>query len=718
MKASAKWRALFQELEPTPGRWRRAARVGLITALGAGATAAMQITNPLGLTLLFNFALPEAAFSPPRGIAFVCFAAVFQALGLVLVGALIDSPVVHVTVFILLCLCTTYAIYAVPTLGRLWVWIQVPVVTAFYLALFIPDGLLWNEAQAFGAIAIAVAVLLLCNSIVRPQPAELVLANSIAATLTRSGLRLATLIEILLGEVPATDEHPAASRLGYHLSLLGPAIASARSAAWPATLLADVMVAEGIRGQTDRLAAAALASERRPPRATPAGELRALGAAIDHRLERYVANLRGHNAGSAPNASGTTPDPAGASSDSDDLAARIARLGTEAPELAAITAPMLRICELLEADRIELPSRQAEVPSEEVEIDEPARPRPAVARNFLIRFSTRHTIALTIAFLIGLWDNNPELHAAIWLLMLGGPPSHGATARKFTMRAIGASGALALAALGTVVIDPNFTSPGPYMAAIFAGTLLMAYIGEGGGILSYLSIGGTAFVIGYGGPGPRADVLGSIWSIWGISLGMIVRAAVSLLWRERASRTLAEQFQAPLTAMLDLMEEGGGPEGKRRRAAAEMATVAGIAIMLSVANDALLEGRGAEIDGDQLVNTLDTLRRLAFAIGNLVGLETGGTAVRAAESAAVRDAIRVRLESWLQSLRDQTDSGVVSRAPLRKMVAEAKAPDLHLLPGEEHGDARGIDTSHGGTAERVIRLTQTLEHQLAAVSLN
>ena len=671
----------------------------------------MQITNPLGLTLLFNFALPEAAFSPARGVAFVCFAAVFQALGLVLVGALVDSPVVHVTVFILLCLFTTYVIYAVPTLGRLWVWIQVSVVTAFYLALFIPDGMLWNEAQAFGAMAIAVAVLLLCNSIARPEPAESVLASSIAATLTRSALKLATLIEILLGEVPTTDERPVASRLGYHLTLLGPAIASARSVPLPAALLADVIVAEGIRGQTDRLAAAVLTSESRPLSAKSADELRAFEAAFNHRLERCVASLRGRRAGHAPPASSAMPDAAGASADSDDLAARIARLGAEVPELAAITAPLVRICELLEANRIELPS-------EEAEIDEPLKPRPAVTRNFLIRFSTRHTIALTAAFLIGLWDNNPALHAALWLLMLGGPPSHGATARKFTMRAIGAAGALALAALGTAVIDPNFTSPGPYMGAIFAGTLLMAYIGEGGGILSYLSIGGTAFVIGYGGPGPRADVLGSIWSIWGISLGMIIRAAVSLLWREQASRTLAEQFQAPLAAMLELMEEGDGPEAKRRRAAAGMATIAGIAMMLTVANDAMLEGRSAEIDGDQLVNALDTLCRLAFAIDNLVCFDAAGTVESAADSDGLIDAIRVRLESWLQSLRDQTDSGVVSRAPLRQMVAEAKVPELRLLLSERHSLAPMINTSYGTVAGHVIRLTQRLEHQLAAVSFN
>jgi hypothetical protein len=130
----------------------------------------MQIADPLGLTLLFNFALPEAAFSLARGAAFLCCAAVLQLLGLMLVGALVNSPVVHVAIFILSCFCTTYLIYAVPTLGRLWVWIQVPVVTAFYLVMFLPNQLGWDAGQAFAGMAVAVAVLLLCNSIGPSQP--------------------------------------------------------------------------------------------------------------------------------------------------------------------------------------------------------------------------------------------------------------------------------------------------------------------------------------------------------------------------------------------------------------------------------------------------------------------------------------------------------------------------------------------------------------------
>jgi hypothetical protein len=85
-------------------------------------------------------------------------------------------------------------------------------------------------------------------------------------------------------------------------------------------------------------------------------------------------------------------------------------------------------------------------------------------------------------------------------------------------------------------------------------------------------------------------------------------------------------------------------------------------------------------------------------------------------SADLTDAIRMRLESWLSSLRDQTDSGVASRAPLRKMIAEANAPDLRLLPADEPTAPPGIERSYDTAAERVVWLAETLERQLAAVS--
>jgi hypothetical protein len=50
------------------------------------------------------------------------------------------------------------------------------------------------------------------------------------------------------------------------------------------------------------------------------------------------------------------------------------------------------------------------------------------------------------------------------------------------------------------------------------------------------------------------------------------------------------------------------------------------------------------------------------------------------------------------------------------MVAEADAPELRLLPGTKPGAPAGIERSYGTAVERVIRLTQTLERQLATVS--
>src|SRR5580692_5397167 len=131
-----------------------------------------------------------------------------------------------------------------------------------------------------------------------------------------------------------------------------------------------------------------------------------------------------------------------------------------------------------------------------------AQPR---RNRFLLRYTVRHTIAMALAFLSGLFVNNPAMHAALWLLMIGGPPSHRAAARKFTIRAICAAAALSLAALGTILLVPNGTTVFSYMVAIFVGSLIMAYVGQGGGLLSYLSIGGTAFVIAFSGLGPRND---------------------------------------------------------------------------------------------------------------------------------------------------------------------------------------------------------------------
>src|SRR5258708_3344881 len=170
------WR---DELAPFPNRWRRAARVGFVTALGAGVTAILQISNPLGLTMLLSFAAPEYAFSLATAITFLVGAAAMQILMLAVVGALVNAPVLHVCVFITYTFITTYLIYGVPGLGRLWPWVQIPTVTAFYLVLFDRRGLGWDNAQMFAGLAVAVTMLWVVNNVFQPKPPPAELSRSL-----------------------------------------------------------------------------------------------------------------------------------------------------------------------------------------------------------------------------------------------------------------------------------------------------------------------------------------------------------------------------------------------------------------------------------------------------------------------------------------------------------------------------------------------------------
>ncbi len=691
------WRA---ELVPLPGRWRRAARVAFVTAVGAAIMAAVQIVNPLGVTLLLSFAAPESAFSVRTGVTFLIGTAAVQLITLFLIGGLVDLPVAHVWVFIAYVALSTYLIYGVSRIGRLWLWAQIPSVTAFYMVIFERRGLGWDNAQMFAGMTIAVVLLWLFNNVIWPEPAASVLARSLKNTLDRSRRRLKLLLKIFLAEDGARPEHDrgVASKLAYHLELLRPATRGATSVRVPAGLLATVMVAERIHNEIDRLCVPACTQPDGALTEAAKRELRDAAGSLDMALGRHIARLgeRGESA--------TAHDEALATARSSFARLRRSNLSDEigAPDaqLAAITNHLDNIAALLEVKAAELPP---------VTLPRSARQPKFHLKPFLVRFSVRHTVAMTIAFVAGLLDNNIALHAALWLLMIGGPPSHGATARKFTMRAIGSTFALSAAVLGTMVLAPNFISLPPYALAIFVGVLLMTYLGEGGGELSYLAIGGTAFVIAFTGPGPRSEVIGSIWTIWGISFGMIIRAILSVVSIELPNRTLAEEFERPLAALVSL-----APVREASRnddiAFAAMEMIGGIEEMLSVATDAQLQGRSTWIDARTLVDALDTTRRLAFALANLaMVVDRGGRAREAFD-----DAVRSQLESWLERLRAQLAPGALTPAPLRTMVQDTPALDVAAMLEETRMKESAASVA---AREHIANLLRTLEDQLTRVSL-
>jgi hypothetical protein len=671
--------------------------------------AVLQISNPLGLTLLFNFGAPELAFSVTTGVTFLACAALLQWLALALAGSLVSWPVAHLGAFIILSIVSSYSIYALPELGRLWIWIQVPVLTGFYMIVLQPAALGADSVQMFAGLVVAVLLLLLCNRLFWPKSAAVTLEESTGEMFNDARGRLHGLMAGLSVDETAGDpeDRPLASRLGFHLALIGPATGQAGTLTEAAELLLRVVAAERVRDEIESRAPAIAALDLRSIGTAARAEMCAIAEAIDGLLEENASAeipLNRHTENRALVAAANA------------LTERATSLGTAQQWLRPLTELMAAVTQILVIDPLERPAAGTLWPTQR------RRPTNAVVNRFLLRFSIRHTLALTIAFLIGLWDNAAALHAALWLLMLGGPPSHGATVRKFTMRALGSAGALSIAAAAIVILAPNFGSLLPYAAVIFTATLPFAFAGESGGIVSYLAIGGTAFVIAFSGPGPRPDLVGSIWTIWGISLGMVIRAVVSALWPERTSRTLAEQFQAPLEAILILLT--GDYESaweSELNAACQVQLMAGVQTILAIANDTRLEGSRAAINASPLIASADQLLRVGSLLGNLRILPNEYPITGTGSDLEL---LRNIYTSWLDHLRDVTDGGAKDPAPLRTMVLAAHraipggnpTPSLSQDESATLDDIRGQKAQESNFIRRVAHLTDSLEYHLTRIA--
>ena len=361
----------------------------------------------------------------------------------------------------------------------------------------------------------------------------------------------------------------------------------------PTVLLAAVMVAERIHNEIDRLGALVSAAAPAAMSVEVRGSLEQAAAHLDAMLERYLAHLgdlRGPGAGAggaspplqrpAMEAGSAGPPPAAA------LRTLLARLGEQSAGAAGdagrpgalLIARLENLCDILEIHPAELPlpslfpdsAQPSRLPSsaplpdhgEGEDSATPQRPnldpfsephtepsvplafaphRPRLNR-FLLRYTARHTIAMGLAFVTGLFANNPALHAALWLIMIGGPPVTGRPCESSRCGRLAPRRRWDWQSWPQSWSVPALRTCSHIWFATFVGVLVMAYIGRAADCYPYLSIGGTAFVIAFSSLGPRDDPFGSIWTL-AISFGMLIRAAVSMFWRERASRTLVEEFQ-------------------------------------------------------------------------------------------------------------------------------------------------------------------------------
>jgi len=665
--------AIGAELDPSAIRFRRAARMGLVTAVGAGILASMQIPNALGLTLIVNFAAAELAFDLNTAVLFVCGSAIIDALALPIAGATVDMPGLHLIVFFTLAVATTYAIYSSRQLGRLWVWAQLPLLTAYYMMVYQPDSFGVTLTEMWSGCALGVVLLLIVNRLLWPESPARVLISSIAAAARRSERRLAKIVAGAI--VDRREMRPIASRLGHHLELLG---AAGRR---------DPSI--DFKGRYNRIAAVIAGERIRIELDAVAREIFQHGGSND------VTDIYRDAARTADSAIAAWCTMLVVSDGPANVAAR--------GNLADATTQLNRAIEAIASgdpsavywrNIADILARQSDEPPELPTPETYNRAPVAIFNRFVFRFSIRHSIALIAAFIFGLIEHDPAVHAALWVLMIGGPPSHGATVRKFTVRIIGAGVGGLMAVVAIIVFSPNFTSIPPYMAAIFAGAMIMAYIGQGGGLLAYMAIGATVFLIALSGVAPRDDVFASLWTVWGIMIGIAVRAAISMVWRERPPRTLVEQFEpiiAGLIGMVALFSARGDADRSSSPALtpghSAAAIVDGVSEMIAIVNDADMEGPGAGIDSAALLEVLESI----LIVTDIAARPP--TSDASADSSVAAGAIYRRMDVWREFLRRAARMRRIPPAPLRMMVQTGRAA------GQADALSTGSDPRASGSIE-------------------
>ncbi|MGB6555584.1 MAG: hypothetical protein WBE78_18975, partial [Candidatus Binataceae bacterium] len=143
-----------------------------------------------------------------------------------------------------------------------------------------------------------------------------------------------------------------------------------------------------------------------------------------------------------------------------------------------------------------------------------------------------------------------------------------------------------------------------------------------------------------------------LYRVWGIMLAMIVLTAVFILiWPEYSGDSLLPKLRKILHATLDLMPGGAATTSVRKIHDTSGGITRQLADLLSIADDARIEGRASSIDPDATVNASGTLRRIAHRVSAISRerIEVP-TLPLAPETEAARDrtlaAMRARLESW------------------------------------------------------------------------
>ncbi len=665
-------RLLGEELSPNPRRIRIAARIGLECALGMGLMAAMQIDSILGAYVLYNLASAGAPMLRPLTCALLILVeGAALALSHPLAGILVEAPWLMLAFFALETATYGYLVSRLQ-LGAVWLMVQVTFLGTFYVVVFAPNDFGWGLAYTFGGVTVAFLVMTVFDTVFWPEPAEAALLESLHACLEHTREQLRNVVEAFLAPDGANTVPPVPliSHLPAHLNLLNRAASERSDPHRDAVLLAFITTVERLYVELARLTYVVGEHTPRVFRDLFKPQIEDVADALDRSMARLAEYIVG----------GIVHGPASPMAESGaKVAAAFKALDARRDELAILNRPEVQAAEVNVMGSFMLALRGLARLLELSPDDTPtpvskAPPQTVASKLFPLdpgatKYATKLGVAIALAYVVGLTTQRGDLTVILWTVVIAGLPTYGATYRKMWLRLIGGviGGAIGLAMI--IVITPNFETVLTYMIVCFAALGLAGYAAQSSDRINYAARqAGTSFVLVWAGLSPSEDVYAPLWRVWGMLLGIAIVSLVFLiLWPEYAADSQLPRIKKLLRTCLDLMPGGAASSSDGQIQSAEREVMKTANELLTIADDARLEGRASAIDPDRVVDAAGTLRRIAYRAGSIseARLQTPMPPL-APETQAARDAfeaeMRARLQSWLDYI--ETHRPPTSRSTL------------------------------------------------------
>ena len=683
--ADAAWlqKLATEELQPRPGRIRTSLRMAFIGAVGAALMAALHVDSALGpATLWLCLFASSSLMTASQGLALVLAYAATLSASVLLAGILVDVPWMLLPFFGLATALGAYVLNK-QKLPAAWLNCVVGFLDTFYLCVFDPHNFGWSVAYTFSGMSLAIGVLVVFDMVLWPDPAERTLLRSLADTLARQRERLAAIGRAYLDPLAVTvlPQPSLVSVLPTQLPLLERAGRELNNPQREAILLAAVTTTERLRIEIEQLLAIARDNVPRDIRTRLRPEIEAV-------LQAIVAALRqqAHEAamGLEPSNSNYEELSTAIRSSLDSLQARETLALSQLPSAdEAATANVAAFNLGLRKIGLRLLNRPlGDVHGLAFPKDTYSGATQSGADRALMRYSAKLGIATTLAFVVGVASHRSDLSVIVWTALIAGLPTYGATLRKMILRIVGGviGGLLALPVM--MVVSPNFSSLGSYLAAFFVVLFICAYVSLSSGRLAYAGQqGGLSFIIAYASLSPNANFYEPLWRVWGIFLGLIIVTLVFLLVApEYAGKAIVPRLRRVLHATLELLPPAAGLTARRVQEI-DMDVTLNLIQLLGIAEDARLELRHSGIVPDRIVEAAGTLRRIVhrlsgIATGRLVIPQPALPAEIQAARAACETALRYHLQSWLEVLEDE-------QGPDRRRIVEVAArftPDDLAVP--------------------------------------